>query len=93
LFRINILNLLVSRLILKFSCNKLVSQSKHNNISINKKSFKKNIKEKSIWSINKIKIIQTNNIFLTNILMFCNNIYKSRNSILLLFIKFEDIRN
>jgi len=40
-----------------------------------------------------IKVIQITNIFSTNILMFCDNIYENKNLILLLFLKFENIKN
>jgi len=37
--------------------------------------------------------MQTNNAFSTNILMFCDNIHESKSSILLFFVKFENIKN
>ncbi len=37
--------------------------------------------------------MQTSNVFSIDILMFCNNIYKSKNLILSLFVKFENTRN
>jgi len=92
LSRTNIFNLLIYQLISIFFCNKLISQSEHNKINRNKKSFKKK-STKKIQNTNIIKIIQTDNIFSTNILIFCDNIYKSKNSILLFFVKFENIKN
>ena len=40
-----------------------------------------------------IKVIQITNIFSTNILKICDNIYENKNLILLLFLKFENIKN
>jgi len=52
LSRINIFNLLIYRSILKSFCNKLVSQSKYNKISKNKKKFKKKrVLEKRVFEI------------------------------------------
>ncbi len=51
------------------------------------------VKKKNIRDININIIIQTNNIFLNNILMFCDNKNKSKSSILLFFIKLKNIRS
>jgi len=39
------------------------------------------------------KIIQISNIFLTNILIFCDSKKKSKSSILLFFVKLENTRS
>jgi len=95
LFKTNIFNLLVYRSISNFFCNKLIFQSEYNKINKDKEKSQKekNTKKKNIRNTDIIKIIQTDNIFSTNILIFCNSIYKSKSSILLLFVRFENIRN
>ena len=79
LFITNKLNLLVRKFASKFFRNKIISQFDHKKISINKKKSREetNTREKSVRSINVIKIMQATNILSTNILMFCDK--KSEN--------------
>ncbi len=96
LFIIDKLNLLVRKFALKFSCNKTIScnQFKQNKINNNKnKSIEnKNIKEKSICNTNVNKIIRIDNIFLTNILIFCNKENENKNLELSYFEKSKNIK-
>ncbi len=95
LSRINILNLLICRLILKSSRDKLIFRFDRNNINIDEEKFreKKIIEEKSVKDSNIVKIIQIDNAFSTNILMFCDSENKSKSSILLLFVRLKNIRS
>jgi len=95
LSKINIFNLLVCRLILKFSRDRLISQFDCNNINTNeeKSREKKITKKKSVKNNTTIKIMQINNIFSTNILMFCDSDSESKSSILLFFVKSKNIKN
>jgi len=91
LSKIDIFDLLICWSILKFFYDKLVSWFDRSNISTNKeKSWeKKFIKEKSVKIRNIIKIMRIDNAFSTNILMFCDSENKSKNSILLFFVKLK----
>jgi len=82
-------------LISKSSGNKLISRFDRNNININKKKSreKKITKKKNIRDNNIVKIIQIDNAFSTNMLMFCDSENKSKNLILLLFVRLENIKN
>jgi hypothetical protein len=83
--------LLIRKFASKFSYNQIIlcNQSKQDKINSNKdKSIKdKSIKEKSICNIDVNKIIQIDNIFLINILMFCNKENKNKSLKLLYFEK------
>jgi len=84
----------VRQLILKSSCDKLISRFDYNEISTNEeKSRKKNMKKKSIRDNNIVKIMRTNNIFSINILIFCDSENESKSLISSLFVKLENIKN
>ena len=89
LFITNKFNLLIWKLTLKFSCNRIISRNKSRQDKINNNKNKrfedKNIKEKSVCNTNIDKIIQIDNIFLTNILMFCDKENKDKSLELLYF--------
>jgi hypothetical protein len=97
LFIINKLNLLIRKFTSKFSRNKIIScnQFKQNKINNNKnKSIEdKNIKEKSICNTNINKIIQINNAFSINILIFCNRKSKNRSLKLSHFERLKNIKS
>ena len=95
LLKTNILNLLNCRNITKSSSNKLIFRSNYNKINIDKEKSQKekSTKRKSIRNTNIVKIIQIDNIFSTNIQIFCDSKNKSKSSILLLFVKLENIKS
>jgi len=95
LSRINILNLLVCRSISKSSRNRLISWFDRNDINISEEKSRREkiIKRKSIRDNNVVKIIQINNAFSINMLMFCDSENKSKSSILSLFVKSKNIKS
>jgi len=94
LSRINIFNLLICQSISNFFLNRLISLFNSNDINTNKKSLEKRfIERKSIRNSDIIKIIQIDNIFSTNILIFCDSKNENENSILSLFVKSKNIKN
>ncbi len=54
---------------------------------------KKIIEKKSVKDSSVVKIMRIDNIFSTNILIFCDNKNESRSSILSLFVKSKNIKN
>ncbi len=97
LFITNKLNLLVRKFASKFSRNKIISrnQSKQEKINNNKdKSIEdKSIKKKSIYNIDINKIMQIDNAFSINILIFCNKENENKSLKLLHFEKSKNIKN
>jgi len=97
LFIIDKLNLLIRKFASKLSCNKIIScnQSKQNKINNNKDKSIENkiIKEKTISNAKVNKIMRINNIFSTNILMFCDKENKNKNLKLLYFEKSKNIKS
>jgi len=82
-------------LISKSFRDKLISRFDRSNISINKKKSRKEkiIKKKSVRDNNVVKIMQINNVFSINMLMFCDSENKSKNLILSFFVKLENTRS
>jgi len=95
LSKTNIFNLLICQLISKFSRDKLISQSSCKSISIDKKKFRKEkiTRKKSVRDNNIIKIMRIDNVFSTNMLIFCDSENESKSSILLLFVKSKNIKS
>jgi len=84
--------LLTRQLLFKFSCNKI---NIYNLFKRDNKDKEKNnsIKEKRICNKKVAKIIEINNILLTNILIVCNKSNKNKSIKLLFFERFENIKS
>jgi len=97
LFITNKLNLLIRKFASKCSRNKIIScnQYKQDKINNNKdKSIKnKNVKKKNICNANVNKIMQINNTFSTNMLMFCDKENKNKSLKLSNFKRLKNIKN
>lgn len=90
LLKTNILDLLVCQFELKSSRDKLILSSNYSKIDT---SEDKSRDEKSIRYTDVVKIIQRNNIFLINILIFRNREIASRSREQSLFERFANFRN